>query len=81
MSVIDVKGFNQWQEEILVIDRNLNNELDPSDECIALNLPDLEKGTKVPWNHARFKILREEYLAFLEAEQEEEHLKKSVEEE
>jgi len=71
MSIIDVKGFNRWQEEILVIDHNLNGEVDPSDEFIILNVAGLKKEERVAWNHPRFKELREEYLAFLKAEEEE----------
>jgi hypothetical protein len=74
MPIIDVKGFNKWQDEIVVIDQNLNGEVDPSDEFIAMNLPDVKKETKISWNHPRFKILRDEYLAFLKAEEEEEKL-------
>ncbi len=74
MPVIDVKGFNKWQDEILVIDHNLNDEVDPSDLFIALNLPDIKKESKIPWSHPRFKELRDEYLAFLKAEAEEEKL-------
>jgi len=74
MPIIDVKGFNKWQDEIMVIDQNLNDEVDPSDEFIAMNLADVKKGNKIPWGHARFKELRDEYLAFLKAEDEEKNL-------
>ncbi len=78
MSVIDTKGFNKWQDEILVIDHNLNNEVDPSDEFLALNIPGLRRETKIPWNHPRFQELRGEYLAFLKAIEEEETLIESI---
>ncbi len=74
MPVIDIKGFNKWQEEIMVIDQNLNDEVDPSDEFIAMNLADVKKGDKIPWSHPRFKELRDEYLAFLKAAEEEKKL-------
>jgi len=74
MPVIDVKGFNKWQDEVMVIDQNLNDEVDPSDEFISMNLPDVKKGNKISWNHPRFKELRDEYLAFLKAEDEEKNL-------
>ncbi len=70
MSVIDVKGFNRWQNEVVVIDHNLNGEVDPSDEFIALNLRDVKKESRVSWNHPRFKELRDEYLVFLKVEEE-----------
>jgi hypothetical protein len=74
MPVIDVKGFNKWQDEIMVIDQNLNDEVDASDEFIAMSLSDVKKGNKIPWSHPRFKELRDEYLAFLKAEDEEKNL-------
>jgi len=74
MPIIDVKGFNRWQDQILVLDENLNDEVDPSDVFIALNLPDVKRDSKISWNHPRFKELRDEYLAFLKAEVEEEKL-------
>lgn len=74
MSIINVKGFNKWQNEILVIDHNLNDEVDPSDEFIALNIPGIKKDTKIAWHHPRFQELRSEYAAFLKAEEEEEKL-------
>lgn len=74
MPIIDVKGFNKWQDEIMVIDQNLNDEVDPSDEFIAMNLADVKKGNKISWSHPRFKELRDEYLAFLKAEDEEKKL-------
>ncbi|GEM_PF-2133295 len=74
MPVIDVKGFNRWQDEVLVIDENLNGEVDPSDGFIALNLSELKRDSKISWNHPRFKELREEYLAFLKAQEEEKKL-------
>ncbi len=72
MPVIDVKGFNQFQDEILVIDTNLNDEVDPKDEIIALKIEGVKKGEKISFNHPRFAELRNQYLAFLEAEEEEE---------
>ncbi len=77
MPIIDVKGFNRWQEEILVIDQNLNGEVDASDEFIALDLPDAKKEAKIAWGHPRFKELRDEYLAFLKAAEEEKKLEKN----
>ncbi len=74
MPIIDVKGFNRWQDEVLVLDENLNGEVDPSDAFIALSLPDVKRDTKISWNHPRFKQLRDEYLAFLKAEEEEKNL-------
>ncbi len=70
MPVIDVKGFNQFQDEILVIDTNLNNEVDPKDEIIALKVGEVKRGEKIPFDHPRFVELRDQYLAFLEAEAE-----------
>ncbi len=72
MPILDVKGFNQFQEEILVIDANLNDEVDPKDQVIALNVEGVRKGEGIPFNHPRFMELRNQYLSFLEAEQEEE---------
>jgi hypothetical protein len=72
MPVIDVKGFNQFQEEIMVIDTNLNDEVDPKDEIIALKIEGVKRGEKIPFNHPRFVELRNQYLSFLEAEVEEE---------
>jgi hypothetical protein len=74
MPLIDVKGFNKWQDEILVVDQNLNDEVDASDEFIALNIPDMKKGSKISWNHPRFKVLRDEYVAFLKAQEEEKRI-------
>ncbi len=62
---LDVKGFNQSQDEILVIDTNLNNEIDPKDEFIAVQLEGYKNGQKVPFDHPRFLQLRERYAAFL----------------
>lgn len=74
MPVIDVKGFNRWQDEVLVIDENLNAEVDPSDGFIAMNLPDVKRDSKILWSHPRFKELRDEYLSFLKAQEEEKKL-------
>lgn len=78
MPILDVKGFNKWQDEVIVVDQNLNNEVDASDEFIAMNLADEKKGNKISWNHPRFKELRDEYVAFLKAQEEE---RKNVSEE
>ena len=72
MPIIDVKGFNQFQEEIMVIDTNLNDEVDPKDEIIALKIEGVKRGEKISFQHPRFVELRTQYLAFLEAEVEEE---------
>ena len=69
MPLLDVKGFNQFQEEILVIDTNLNDELDPKDEAIAVQLEGMKRGEKIDYHHPRFVELRQQYLAFLETEQ------------
>ncbi len=74
MPIIDVKGFNRWQDEVLVLDENLNGEVDPSDGFIALNLPDLKRDSKISWHYPRFKELRDEYIAFLKAQEEEKNL-------
>jgi hypothetical protein len=66
MPPLDVKGFNQFQEEVLVIDTNLNNEIDPRDEVIALKIEGFRKGEKVSFHHPRFVELRDQYQAFLE---------------
>lgn len=71
MPILDVKGFNQFQDEILVIDTNLNGEIDPKDEMIALKLEGFKRGEKVPFKHPRFLELRNQYLAFLEVEDKE----------
>jgi len=71
MPILDVKGFNKWQDEIMVVDQNLNDEVDASDEFIAMNLEGEKKGNKISWSHPRFKELRDEYVAFLKAEEEE----------
>jgi hypothetical protein len=72
MPIIDVKGFNQFQDEIMVIDTNLNDEVDPKDEIIAIKIEGVKRGEKIPFQHPRFAELRTQYLAFLEAEVEEE---------
>jgi len=66
---MDVKGFNQFQNEILVIDTNLNGEIDPKDEFIAVSLEGFERGQKVPLDHPRFVELRERYAVFLSVEE------------
>ncbi|MFO1462937.1 MAG: hypothetical protein U1F66_04110 [bacterium] len=68
MPTLDVKGFNQFQDEILVIDTNLNDEIDPKDEFIAVAVEGLPRGAKLDYHHPRFVELRRRYLAFLEAE-------------
>ncbi len=62
---MDVKGFNQFQNEILVIDTNLNDEFDPKDEFIAIQVEGFRKGQKIPFDHPRFVELREEYAKHL----------------
>jgi len=69
MPVLDVKGFNQFQDEILVIDTNLNDEIDPKDEFIAVAVVGMKRGEKIDFHHPRFVELREQYLAFLETEE------------
>jgi hypothetical protein len=69
MPALDVKGFNQFQEEILVIDTNLNGEIDPKDEIIALRVEGHKRGEKLDFHHPRFVELRAQYLAFLETEE------------
>lgn len=68
---IDVKGFNQFQDEIMVIDTNLNNEIDHKDEVIALRLEGLRRGEKIPFDHPRFLELQDQYMAFLETQEKE----------
>jgi hypothetical protein len=63
---MDVKGFNQFQDEILVIDTNLNDEIDPKDEIIAVRVEGCRKGEKISFDHPRFVELREKYAAFLQ---------------
>ena len=70
MPIVDVKGFNQFQEEIMVIDTNLNGEVDPKDESIALKVEGLKRGEKIPYQHPRFVELRDQYLSFIEVEAE-----------
>ena len=65
MSNLDVKGFNQFQNEILVIDTNLSDEINQKDEFIAINLPGYKKGQKVPYDHPRLIELRDQYKNFL----------------
>jgi hypothetical protein len=66
MPAIDVKGFNQFQNEVLVIDTNLNDELDPKDEIIAVSFEGFRRGQKVPADHPRLQELKARYLAFLQ---------------
>ncbi len=70
MPVLDVKGFNQFQDEILVIDTNLNDEIDPKDEFIAMAVEGMKRGEKIGFHHPRFAELRQQYQAFLEAQEE-----------
>ena len=65
---MDVKGFNQFQNEILVIDTNLNDEIDPKDEFIAVSVHGFGKGEKIPYDHPRFVELREKYADHLASE-------------
>ena len=65
---IDVKGFNQFQDEILVIDTNLNDEIDPKDEAIALRVEGFRRGERIPLDHPRFLELKDRYAAFLETQ-------------
>ncbi len=65
MPTLDVKGFNQFQDEILVIDTNLNDEIDPKDEFIAVAVAGVPRGAKLDYQHPRFVELRERYRAFL----------------
>ncbi len=69
---IDVKGFNQFQDEIMVIDTNLNSEIEHKDEVIALRLEGLRRGEKISFDHPRFLELQDQYMAFLEAQEKEE---------
>jgi len=70
MPLLDVKGFNQFQDEILVIDTNLNDEIDPKDQGIAISVEGFRRGEKIDYHHPRFVELRQQYLAFLETEEE-----------
>ena len=63
---MDVKGFNQFQNEILVIDTNLNDVIDTKCEFIAVQVVGLGRGEKIPFDHPRFVELREQYQKFLE---------------
>lgn len=65
---IDVKGFNQFQDEILVIDTNLNDEIDHKDEVIALKIEGFRRGERMPFDHPRFLELQDQYQAFLETQ-------------
>ena len=67
MPTLDVKGFNQFQDEILVIDVNLNDEIDPQDQFIAAQVEGLKRGERIDYHHPRFVELRQRYSAFLEA--------------
>lgn len=61
MRPLDVKGFNQFQNEILVIDANLNGFIDPEDPAIALDLEGHDRGQRVEFEHPRYAALREKY--------------------
>ena len=61
MRPLDVKGFNQFQNEILVIDANLNGLIDPEDPAIALELEGYDRGQRVEFEDSRYAALREEY--------------------
>jgi len=62
MSPLDVLGFNQFQNEILVIDANLNGVIDSEDPAIALSLEGHERGARVEFENSRYAELRAEYL-------------------
>lgn len=61
MKALDVAGFNQFQDEILVIDANLNGVIDPEDPAIATRLEGHERGQRVEFDFPRYVRLREEY--------------------
>lgn len=66
--MMNVTGFNQFQNEILVIDTDLNDEFDAKDEFIAINLPGFRRGEKIPRDHPRLLELKEKYAAHLAEE-------------
>lgn len=61
MPAPDLKGFQQFQNEVQIIDTNLNGVLDPQDVVIALNIKGFRRGEKVPWEHPRFQALLQAY--------------------
>lgn len=61
MRPLDVQGFNQFQDEIMVIDANLNGVIDPEDPAIAVKLQGHERGERVGFDHPRYVELRNEY--------------------
>lgn len=63
MSELDIKAFNQFQNQVQVIDTNLNGVLDPQDVVIAIHLEGFRRGEKVPWDHPRLKELFQNYEA------------------
>ena len=64
---MDVKGFNQFQNEILVIDTNLSGAIDAKCEFIAVQVAGLGRGERIGYDHPRFVELREQYRKFLES--------------
>ena len=61
MRPLDVQGFNQFQDEILVIDANMNGVVDPEDPAIAVKLEGYERGERLEFNHPRYVELRNRY--------------------
>jgi hypothetical protein len=61
MRPLDVQGFNQFQDEILVIDANMNGVVDPEDPAIAVRLEGHERGQRVEFKHPRYCQLRDQY--------------------
>ncbi len=61
MKALDVAGFNQFQDEILVIDANFNGVIDPEDPAIAIRLEGHERGQGVEFEHPRYRELRDRY--------------------
>ena len=62
MGPLDVSGFNQFQNEILVIDANLNGVIDAEDPAIAVKLEGHARGKRVEFENPRYVELRKRYL-------------------
>lgn len=63
---MDIKGFNQFQDEIHIIDTNLSDQLEETDIALAKNLPDLKRGQRISFDHPRFVELRRQYRQYLQ---------------
>ena len=61
MRPLDVQGFNQFQDEIMVIDANMNGVVDSEDPAIAVKLEGYERGQRVEFEDPRYIELRNQY--------------------